>query len=519
LGTAEAISGDATRLQDEPRATGVIPDRVTYWVYGASLAVAISIWFIAIRSPLWLDETGSYWVIKDGFGPIWSRHALEFPAYYYVLGLLTKILGTSEIALRVPSVLAMMGAVYLLYRAARELFNREIAIVAVLIFCLNPIVIFTSIDARPYAFAVLATNAGILIALRMRSNNSNWIAALWGLTSACIVYFHYLFAAILPALVICFFAAKKSNRKIAWRQFGVAAAVFVLASLPMIPGLRSLFHTRASHVVGMPPKLHDLVLTLAPGWLPFAFIAIGLVSLILAALRTAPDESGNAGKSLASMDRRRVLQCLSLALIPVLLLYGISKGTSMQLFIMRYRLVAVPGIALCWAFLVSLFPSRTARLAMCLGLVAGTSFTYLHTPFLREHDPTWKYALTIAEKNASADGASVLMYSPFVEGNWLAEPIQNPKESRFFAPLFYYKVSVPVVAMPYSLNAESVRLGSQFLREATQKRERFLTIGDPPSYKAMDWLAQRASGNYAVRKLGVFDDTEVLEFDPRVDRR
>jgi hypothetical protein len=44
--------------------------RVHYAVYGAALAVSISTWFVAIRAPLWLDETISLFLIKDGFSGI-----------------------------------------------------------------------------------------------------------------------------------------------------------------------------------------------------------------------------------------------------------------------------------------------------------------------------------------------------------------------------------------------------------------------------------------------------------------
>ena len=76
---------------------------------------------------------------------------------------------------------------YLLYCAARELFDRDVAIIAAIVFCLHPIIIFASIDVRPYAFAALAINASILALVHLRHNNSNWLAALFGLLAACIV--------------------------------------------------------------------------------------------------------------------------------------------------------------------------------------------------------------------------------------------------------------------------------------------------------------------------------------------
>ena len=104
----------------------------------------------------------------------------DAPAYSCLLWLWTKAMGTGEIMLRISSVLPMLGAVYLLYRAARELFERDVALIAAIVFCLHPIIIFAAIDVRPYAFAALAINASILALVHLRHNSSNWLAALFG---------------------------------------------------------------------------------------------------------------------------------------------------------------------------------------------------------------------------------------------------------------------------------------------------------------------------------------------------
>jgi 4-amino-4-deoxy-L-arabinose transferase-like glycosyltransferase len=157
----EELKENRPQPEDPPQAQ----NRVSLSIYVLALAASISTWFIAIRAPLWLDEVASYFQINAGFSGIWSRQFVgpSFAAYSYILWLSTKLIGTSEIALRVPSVVAMLGAVYLLYLAAREIFERDIAIIAAVVFCLHPIVVFASIDIRPYAFGALATNAAILV--------------------------------------------------------------------------------------------------------------------------------------------------------------------------------------------------------------------------------------------------------------------------------------------------------------------------------------------------------------------
>src|ERR1700691_2214337 len=202
---------DVSRPQTQ---TFSIPDWVQYAIYALALAVSISIWFIPIRAPLWLDETVSIYLIQGGFAGIMSRQVWpDAPTYSCLLWLWTQAMGMGEIALRISSVLPMLGAVYLLYRAARELFDRDVALIAAIVFCLHPIIIFASIDIRPYAFAALAINSSILALVHLRHNRSNWLAALFGFSAACIVQFQLLFAAILPALAVCFLVLKWGDRK------------------------------------------------------------------------------------------------------------------------------------------------------------------------------------------------------------------------------------------------------------------------------------------------------------------
>src|SRR5580698_2788556 len=165
---SEAQPGTSGLSQRQSVSAQSVRDRVQYIIYGLALALSFSVWFIAIRAPLWLDETVSFFHISAGFSQIMPRQGWPgVPVYSYVLWLWTRVMGTSEVILRIPSILAMLGAVYLLYRAARELFNPDVAMIAAILFCLQPFVIFESIDIRPYAFGALAVTASFLALVRL----------------------------------------------------------------------------------------------------------------------------------------------------------------------------------------------------------------------------------------------------------------------------------------------------------------------------------------------------------------
>jgi hypothetical protein len=480
------------------------PERWQYAIYVLALTLSISTWFIVIRAPLWLDETVSMYLIKGGFAGIMSRQVWpDAPAYSCLLWLWTKVMGTSEIMLRVSSLLPMLAAVCLLYLAARKLFERDVAIIAAIVFCLHPIIIFAAIDVRPYAFAALVINATILALVHLRHNHSNWLAGLFGLLAGGIVEFQLLFAAILPALAVCFIALRWRDRKALWRQLSIALVAFAFACLPAIPRLQYMMHTSGTHVFSEAPKFLQLVSTFTIRGL----VIVLVVFVFVAVARRRLDLTSHS-------DRWTILLCTSLALVPALLLYGLSVGTSIHVFVPRYRLVAVPGIALCWALAVSRIDSRALRLLFCTALVTVAACVYFTAPSFRHHMYSWKDSLAFVERNASRDNAPVLICSDIPEADYERMPVGAAiEDSGILPPLSYYKLSVPVTPLPRALNDEAIRAGSEFLQQQTQQR--FLALAFVKSYATLDWLRDKASATHDVRELGVFDGVKVLEFVPR----
>ena len=399
----------------------------------------------------------------------------------------------------------MLAAVYVLYRAARELFDRELGFFTAVVFCLHPIIIFAAIDIRPYAFAALAINAAILALVRLRQNDSNAMAAWFGLSAACIVQFQLLFAAILPALLLCFVTLKVNNRKVLWRQLSVALLVFAFACLPVVPRLQYMMQTSGTHVFSRPPSVLELVSTLTHKGL----LAIPGVALLIAAAMRRMNLRNR-------IQRWPILLCLSLALIPVSSLFALSVGTSIHVFVPRYRLASIPGIALCWALVASWIDSRALRLLICLTALATTAYIHWTKPSLRQHQYSWKYALAFAEKNASADQAPVLICSDIPEADYMTMPVGSAIEaSGILPPISYYKLTVPVVPLPRALNAEAMRAGGQFLQQEEGRHQRFLALAFAQSYDTLDWLSRKAADEYSVHQAGNFDGVRVLEFTPR----
>jgi len=496
-------------VEDVRRSRGwAFPNR-SVDVAGIALALALSTsiaaWFSTIRSPLWLDETFSYSQIAGGFRQIWARQMLSFPAYSYILWLTKTLFGPSEVVLRMPSVLAMIAATFVLYRAAREFFSSDVAVIVAVVFCLHPTVAFAAVDARPYAFAVLVVNCAILSFARWMKTNSHRDGIFFGVSAAGIFYFHYLFGVILPAFAILLVVMKGREWR-SWAPKVAAAAVpFALMLPPVIPTLLYLFRTGPMHVFDHAPEASDFLFTLAPGDVLTVFVGVCFLAATLRKLESPSGESLQVG-----------LTGLLLAVVPLTILFEVSTHSSVHVFVDRYRLVAIPGVALCWGFLVSQLRSRTIRAIFCAVLVVVTFSGLSVDTFSIDHPHgyTWKYALEKANKSAAPDNAPLLICSDMPDSNFGPMPADAANDI-LFAPLSYYKAYSPVVPLPRALNKEAMEQVNNFLATAAPARQRFLALGFFPSNPTLDWITKRTKDTYVANNLGIYDGVTVMEYSPQ----
>jgi hypothetical protein len=350
------------------------------------------------------------------------------------------------------------------------------------------------------------TNLTILLFLRWMKTNRTVYAALFGIASAGIFYFHYLFAGLLLALAVYYLLTRRSSLQTDLRQIGVTLGCFAIFLLPVLPRLRYIYQTRTTHSFAAAPQWTSVFQVLNPGKGQL-LVLTGVILLAVVARQLMPP-----GRELLS----KLLLCASLALVPILCLYAISMTSSVHVFIPRYLLVAMPGIALCWGWLCSLIDSRALRAFFYFVFVALCTFQAYSSPLSRRHEESWKEAFAFADANAAADHAPLLMCSPLVEADFQPMPAVA-SESVLYAPLSYYKVNARVVPLPRTLNDEAERQAKQFLLKAAQEHTRFLVLAPRPSLRIVDLLAYDSQSTHAYRVLGKFDEIWVVEFIPYSD--
>ncbi|GAA2684151.1 glycosyltransferase family 39 protein [Actinoplanes palleronii] len=221
-----------------------VRDRVRAVLPGlvSGLLMLVVALYAATRPRLSWDEVTSAEVATRTTGQIWQlvQHVdAVFGAYYWFLHFWTGIFGDSELSLRLPSILAMAGAVGLTAELGRRLFTPLIGLTTGLILVIIPNTSRYAAEARPYAFVCLFSILGLLLLLAaVRGGPAGRVPkavvwALYGLSVLLLGGFNLIALTALAAHATV--AGIVAWRRRDWRPAGVWLLTVALALLPLAP--------------------------------------------------------------------------------------------------------------------------------------------------------------------------------------------------------------------------------------------------------------------------------------------
>lgn len=180
---------------------------------------------VSINQSLWLDEATTALVSQMSISDFFTKFmTADFhpPLYYLVIHYWTLLFGTSEIALRIPSVIFGVGTIYVVYLIAKDLKFKH-SLVAALFLATSGLHVYYSQEARMYAMATFLVASSILYYIRSSYFKLSIILVLIFLTD-------YLSILIVPVLfVYSIIYAKKDFKKIIYSfvPLGLAFAVWL----------------------------------------------------------------------------------------------------------------------------------------------------------------------------------------------------------------------------------------------------------------------------------------------------
>ena len=360
--------------------------------------------------PFWFDECFSVEVARIDWRNflhlLWWREA-NMTLYYLLLRFWLHF-GQSEFFIRGLSVLIAVATIPAIYRLARLLYNRQVALIAAAVFTFNAYSVRYAQEARSYAlFVLLATlPSGFFIAWLREPGRRNWISYI--LTSILAVYAHFYALLLVGAqwLVLNRFGSpdlgpSRNRVKVsaqvrrAWKTIGVAVLPLLIFVAKTGAGPIRWIHR---------PSLHDVFeffehLAGSDSWPLAALYAVACIVAVapLAVRLLARDQS---------WETWRVQFLLVWLLFPVLLTVLLSFAR--PVFLGRYMIFCLPPLVILAAAGLArlrqswmLVAALTIMLFLCL---RGVFFVYSHD-FDDERDGAGAASNFILDHTQAGDGA------------------------------------------------------------------------------------------------------------------
>ncbi|MFB7475445.1 glycosyltransferase family 39 protein [Kitasatospora sp. NPDC056184] len=418
-------------------------------VWLAPALVMLTIGAYRLTSPaLWRDEVASWTSATRPLGDLLRmlQHVdASNGAYYVLLHAWTALFGDSEIALRLPSVLAMAGAAAFTALTARRLYGGRVAgVCAGLLFAMVPLVSRYAQEARSYALVTCAVAAATWFLLRaLERPVLRWWAP-YGLAMAVAGAAHLVSLSALAgqaALVAPYLwrTTGPARRRLLGRLALTLAAVVVLV-LPVA----LLGRQQSGRQLGWlaRPTVHQLVHFGEPLFGSARVFHVFLVLALLALL--LPGRRGPA------------LRLLALAVLPVLAVWAASFGPT-SYFLDRYLLFTLPawaalagcGIGAGYAAVTTVARrGRTSPRVRAVGLLLAAGMVAVTGAAAMPKQSVVRYANAHAQSKEPYRDVARLIAAGYRPGDGLAVPLGDQAWSMVGPGVSYY---LPDDVRPYPL--------------------------------------------------------------------
>ncbi|HXV14923.1 MAG TPA: glycosyltransferase family 39 protein, partial [Candidatus Krumholzibacteria bacterium] len=195
------------------------------------LAAVLRFWHIGAQS-LWIDEylTLEVATAKPGY-PIWQLllHNIHGPLHALSV-FLFGLIGRSDGWLRLPSALAGIATVPLLFLWMRPRFGQRAALWGALLLAINPLHVHYSQELRNYAFAVLFVMAGAVCVDGLIARATRARAAAFAVCAAAAVLSNFSATFSYAAHAVSYFKRAGVTRTTVARFAAISLLLVVLIS-------------------------------------------------------------------------------------------------------------------------------------------------------------------------------------------------------------------------------------------------------------------------------------------------
>jgi mannosyltransferase len=480
-----------------------------------SLAACIArLWLMPLGSSFWLDEALTAFVVHHGESHPSLAVAPQVVAsvYYYLPRAAEALFGFSEIAYRLPSVLAMGLALFFISRLAARLIDPAAGWFAALAcFALGGIN-YQAADARPYGLGTCVAAATVLSLVRWLDSGRGRDALIFVLCGALLWRVHLIYWPLY--LVIALYAGVRLARgetQVGWLKAAGIFALLAAALIPVVVDAVSVLRQASAHAYAPLPDVRELFNSVKLGLVLAGTVGAWLLARYSRSLE-AEGLVNSPGPAISSW-----ILILGWWLLHPLCLFIYSRLSGNSVFLSRYLSVALPGGVLAAAGAASLWmpPARWKHAALALGAGSLLLMGQWRAAWPR-HDPSdWRGAARQLSRLALAADTPVLCPSPFLEARPPVWRPDYPLPGFLYAHLDTYPIPGRPILLPFEPSPEALEYAASLAKGTLPAAGRFAIYGGDSNVRFWSrWFAARpAIAGWRQTRFDSFGNVWVVVFE------
>ena len=434
-----------------------MPSMKQFWILIAcAVAVAFLLRWPQINESLWLDELHTAWCVSGNWGEIHQRAQIgnHSPLYFFLPRLTTQCLGLNEIALRLPSLIAglLLVAVggLLVWRWTE---SSAAAFLCAMLIAVDPVCIFYSQEARPYAWLQLCALCHLAVVAELSRSSSLRLRVAFILGALTLIYLHYtaaLFVFAEAVFLVGVAYSRRSNPSFSFRNLVTDFVVIAVCCIPAVIHARAIMqHGNAWKSFVPDPSLVGLVQQSRL----HTYLLWPLVGAVAA-------QFFESTRSKPAMQRSHSALCLvaTVFVLPWVIAWCVTEMNLSQVLFRRYLLPSyVAGLALasllCASMCCAWLRGGVAVLTVGMSLWSSGIVQHYSVDGKIHHDrqQDWRSAVQFINEHAKVDSDTVLVRGGFLEADRLIHLHSTLFEDYNLAPVNnIYRLKIKARPVPTS---------------------------------------------------------------------
>ena len=328
------------------------------FVFGGVLVFSVITLLTITKYSLWFDEAFGTYLINFNFLDVAKYTAADVhpPFYYWLLKIWSFVFGHSELGLRSMSLFFGCVTIIFGYLLLNKLFNKKVARFSLIFMVLSPMMIRYSQEARMYTLVAAITMAATYVLTFTFDTKKRWPWITYGILVSLGMWTHYFSALVwlthwLWRADVVRRTVKKGEflRQFLTKDWVTTHVLAVILFVPWLPFLAYQLGNVQYNGFWIPAVTPDTMMNFitnvayyldvdqVTGWLALGLL---LLIIILGVL------TFKIYKKQHETERQAYRLVLSLAFLPMILLFVASMPPFRPAFVDRYLIPTTFGIAL-----------------------------------------------------------------------------------------------------------------------------------------------------------------------------